>query len=87
MKRTIKATYSTSVFKPNLNAWRQETVTAKLEQISPKKFKVIYVYGVSNPGSKRQYFNVNGIEQREMEKVKLLSSLYNIEEMEEKNND
>jgi len=83
MKNTITANYRTSIFKPNLNGWRQETVTAVLEQISAKKYRVLYIADIPTPTSKRQYFNTSGIMAREVGKVKLLSSLYGIEQVTE----
>lgn len=73
----ITASYNTSVYKPNLNGWRSESVDATLEAISPKKFKVVNAK-VEPAGSKRQQFSTTGIENREMGKTKFLSSLYNV---------
>lgn len=73
----ITASYNTSVYKPNLNGWRSESVDATLEAISPKKFKVVSAK-VEPAGSKRQQFSTTGIENREMGKTKFLSSLYNV---------
>ena len=75
MTQTITATYQTAVYKPALNGWRQETVTARLEPISAKRYKVIDVLDITQPSSKRQGFRPSGVMARERGKVKLLSSL------------
>ncbi len=72
--QTIKAQYKTAIYKPAIGGWRQERVNATLEVISPGKARVLSA-SVDEPRSKRQWFNVNGIESREEGKIKLISKL------------
>ncbi len=72
--QTIKAQYRTGVYKPAIGGWRQERVNATLEVISPGKARVLFA-SIDEPRSKRQRFNVNGIEAREEGKIKLISKL------------
>lgn len=74
--------YKTSVFTPA--GWRSETVTARVELLSPKRGKVIDVIDVggngstgyaSRTGAKRQSYNVGGVAQREMGAIKILSKV------------
>jgi len=79
--QTITVEYSTSVFTPA--GWRNETVTATLELISPKRGRVLCVtdiggngtsgYG-SRTGAKRQRYHVGGVAMREEGKIKNLSA-------------
>ena len=74
--------YSTAVFTPA--GWRSETVTARVELLSPKRGKVVDVIDVggngstgyaSRTGAKRQAYNVGGVAQREMGAIKILSKV------------
>ncbi len=74
----ISATYRTAVYKPRIGGWRQETVNARLEVISPGKARVI-IANVGGATSRRQEFNTSGIAAREEGKVKIISKLTNVE--------
>lgn len=73
----VKATYNTSVYKPNLGGWRTETVEATLVAVSPKRFKVVSA-DMKAAGSKRQSYNVTAAKNMEVGKTKLLSSLHDV---------
>ena len=81
--KKYRARYDTSVFKAKINGWRQESVDVIVEAISAKRVKVIDCEGGKYYGSKRQYYNPDGIARREIGKIKLASSLYSVEEIEE----
>lgn len=81
--RKYSAHYYTSVYKANIGGWREECVNVIVEAISAKRVKVIDCEGGKYSGSKRQYYNPDGIACREIGKVKLASSLYSIEEVTE----
>ncbi len=72
--------YNTSVFTPA--GWRNETVTARVELLSPKRAKVLDVIDIggngstgfaSRTGAKRQAYHVGGVAKRELGAIKLLS--------------
>jgi len=74
--------YNTAVFTPA--GWRSETVTARVELLSPKRGKVVDVIDVggngvsgyaSRTGAKRQQYNVGGVAQRELGAIKILSKV------------
>jgi len=74
--------YETAVFTPA--GWRSETVTARVELLSPKRGKVVDVIDVggngvsgyaSRTGAKRQQYNVGGVAQRELGAIKILSKV------------
>lgn len=74
--------YSTAVFTPA--GWRSETVTARVELLSPKRGKVVDVIDVggngstgygSRTGAKRQQYHVGGVAKREIGAVKLLGKV------------
>jgi hypothetical protein len=78
--------YSTSVFTPA--GWRSETVTARVELLSPKRGKVVEVIDIggngstgyaSRTGAKRQQYSVGGIAKREVGAVKLLGKVEVVE--------
>ncbi len=81
--KRYRARYETSVYKPNIDGWRQESVDVIVEAISAKRVRVIDCEGGKYSGSKRQYYNPDGIACREIGKIKLASSLFCIEEIEE----
>ena len=81
--KKYRACYDTSVYKAKINGWRQESVKVVVEAISAKRVKVIDCEGGKYSGSKRQYYNPDGIARREIGKIKLTSSLFCIEEIEE----
>ncbi len=77
----ITISYTTSVFTPA--GWRNETVTATVEVISPKRGRVLCVQDIggngnsgygSRTGAKRQAYHVGGIAMREQGKIKNLSA-------------
>lgn len=74
----IEARYKTAVYKPALSGWRQETVWATLEVISPGKAKVLEAY-LEPARSKRQWFSPSGIAAREQGKTKIISKLRGVE--------
>ena len=74
--------YETAVFTPA--GWRSETVTARVELLSPKRGKVVDVIDVggngvsgyaSRTGAKRQQYSVGGVAQRELGAIKILSKV------------
>lgn len=78
--------YSTAVFTPA--GWRSETVTARVELLSPKRGKVVDVIDVggngstgygSRTGAKRQQYHVGGVAKREIGAVKLLGKVEVVE--------
>lgn len=78
--------YSTAVFTPA--GWRSETVTARVELLSPKRGKVVDVIDVggngstgyaSRTGAKRQQYHVGGVAKREVGAVKLLGKVEVVE--------
>lgn len=74
------AHYYTSVYKVNLGGWREERVDVIVEAISAKRVKVLDCEGGKYRGSKRQQYNPDGIARREIGKIKLASSLYDVRE-------
>ena len=77
----IKATYWTSVYKPNIGEWRSERVFAELEVISPGKAGVISAE-MEPAASNRQRFNNSNAAANEIGKVKIISKLDNVEVIE-----
>ena len=80
--KQIKVEYMTGVYKPNINGWRQEKVTAMLAVEDGKKTgTVTEVLSVGDPAhtSKRQRFFPQGIANRETGARKRLSSVKVIE--------
>lgn len=78
--------YSTSVFTPA--GWRNETVTAQAEAISPKRLRVVAVLDIggngstgygSRTGAKRQQYHVGGVAKREVGAIKLLGKVEVVE--------
>ena len=77
----ITITYTTSVYTPA--GWRSETVTALAKPLTPKRVRVVEVTDVggngstgyaSRTGAARQKYNVGGVAQREIGKIKILSA-------------
>lgn len=77
--------YNTSVFTPA--GWRNELVTARVEQITPARARVVEVIDVGGNGNKgyasrtganRQQYNVGGVAKRETGTIKLISKAVEI---------
>ena len=77
----IRATYWTSVYKPQFGEWRSERVFAELEVITPGRAKVIWA-NLDPAMSKRQRFNVSSAASKEHGKVKIISKLDSVEVIE-----
>ena len=77
----IRATYWTSVYKPQIGEWRSERVFAELEVISPGRAKVIWA-NLEPAMSNRQRFNVSSAASEEHGKVKIISKLDSVEVIE-----
>ena len=77
----IRATYWTSVYKPQIGGWRSERVFGELEVISPGKAKVISAE-LDQAGSHRQSFNVSNAAAKEIGKIKIISKLDSVEVIE-----
>lgn len=75
------AHYYTSVYKPRIDGWREERVDVIVEAISAKRVRVLDCEGGKYHGSKRQQYNPDGIAKREIGKIKLASSLYDVQEV------
>ena len=85
--KNIKVEYGSSVFTPA--GWRGVTITAAAEQISEKRCRILGVMLIdgkvpsgyaSRTGAKRQSYNAAGVSQREVGKIKNLSSLKEVSE-------
>ena len=74
----IRATYWTSVYKPQIGEWRSERVFAELEVITPGRAKVIWA-NLEPAMSNRQRFNVSSAASKEHGKVKIISKLDSVE--------
>ena len=83
----MKIRYSTSVYTPA--GWRSETITAHVEEISPKRLRVVSVIDIggngssgyaSRTGAKRQQYHVGGVAAREIGAVKLTGKVIMLEE-------
>lgn len=77
----IKATYWTSIYKPNIGGFRSEMVFAELEVISPGRAKVIWA-NLDPAFSNRQRFNVSSAARKEIGAIKIISKLDNVEVVE-----
>ena len=77
----IKATYWTSIYKPNIGGFRSEMVFAELEVISPERAKVIWA-NLDPAFSNRQRFNVSAAARKEIGAIKIISKLDNVEVIE-----
>ena len=77
----IKATYWTSIYKPNIGGFRSEMVFAELEVISPGRAKVIWA-NLDPAFSNRQRFNVSAAARKEIGGIKIISKLDNVEVVE-----
>jgi len=80
-KMNITIEYNSSVHTPA--GWRSETITAQAVKISEKRARVVRVDDIggngkagyaSRTGAKRQTYNVGGVAQREIGKIKILSA-------------
>ena len=85
--KNIKVEYGSSVFTPA--GWRGVKITAAAEQISEKRCRILGVMLIdgevpsgytSRTGAKRQTYNAAGVSQREVGKIKNLSSLQEVSE-------
>ena len=77
----IKATYWTSIYKPNIGGFRSEMVFAELEVISPGRAKVIWA-NLDPAFSNRQRFSASYAASRQIGAVKYISKLSNVEVIE-----
>ena len=77
----IKATYWTSIYKPNIGGFRSEMVYAELEVISPGRAKVIWA-NLDPAFSNRQRFNVSAAARKEIGAIKIISKLDSVEVVE-----
>lgn len=79
----IKACYNASVYKANIGGWRSEKVEAVLEILPGGKKAKVLDCKMEPAGFRRSWYNVIGAQNKEIGNIKMITSLWNIEVLEE----